>query len=131
MSTSPLSATENALAASSLFESGAGALRAKDYQMAKILLATAEQIWDEAGQPLQAVKARVLRDSIPSERVDIVLERGKYRFSNGDVHIVDAITYDLETRERMAICIPQQGPHCGKHVTCRMDSFSKMVAAKI
>ena len=56
---------ENREAASSLFEFGAGALRAKDYQMANMLLAVAEKVSEEAGDPHNAAKARELRSSIP------------------------------------------------------------------
>ena len=55
---------ENREAASTLFEFGAGALRAGDRQMAKILLCVAEEVFKEADEPRNAAKARDLRSSI-------------------------------------------------------------------
>jgi hypothetical protein len=47
-------------AASSLFENGLGAVRRNDTQMARILIAVAEKLWEDADDPQNAQKARAV-----------------------------------------------------------------------
>jgi len=47
-------------AASSLFENGLGAVRRNDTQMARILIAVAQKLWEDADDPQNAQKARAV-----------------------------------------------------------------------